>query len=148
MMINTAHPAPKLRSLFSRRELLALSRLGLGSLALACLLHDDGLLANESAGAAAKGAARNDLQPRPGHARAMIQFCQEGGPSQVDLFDPKPELTRRNGQPHPERLEAVSAANKNVLMASPFRFERHGQCGMELSELLPHLGGVADELCL
>jgi hypothetical protein len=140
------------RTGYSRRRFLASSGLGFGSLALAGLLHDDGLLADDSAGPSAQNAAHNDLHPRTGHvparARAMIQFCQEGGPSQVDLFDPKPELTRRSGQPHPDKLEAVSAANKNILMGSPFKFQRYGQCGMELSELLPHLGSLADELCL
>jgi hypothetical protein len=137
---------------FSRRNFLASSGLGLGSLALACLLEEERLRAEESAGAPVKAAAYNDLRPRTGHfpgrARAMIQFCQEGGPSQVDLFDPKPELTKRHGQPHPDKLEAVGATNKNELMACPFPFQRHGQCGMELSELIPHLGGLADDLCL
>src|SRR5580765_6941871 len=137
---------------FSRRKFLASSGLGLGNLALACLLENEQLRADESTGALLKTPAYNDLNPRFGHfparARAMVQFYQEGGASQVDLFDPKPELTRRHGQPHPEKLEAVGAANKNELMASPFQFQRRGQCGMELSELLPHLGGLADEFCL
>jgi hypothetical protein len=137
----------------SRREFLASSGLGLGTLALACLLRDDRLLAEDSAAAPLKGAVENGLRPRPSHfpaqARAMIQLYQDGGPSQVDLFDPKPELTRRDGQPHPLGVEAFSAAsNKNVLMASPFKFQRYGECGMELSELLPHLGSIADDLCL
>ncbi len=133
----------------SRRRFLASSGLGFGSLALACLLNDDRLLADE----ARQAKVHNDLRPRPGHfrpqARAMIQLYQEGGPSQMDLFDPKPELTKRDGQPHPMGVEAFSAAsNKNTLMASPFKFQRHGQCGMDMSELLPHLGSIADDLCL
>ncbi len=135
---------------FSRRQFLASSGLGFGSLALAALLND--LLADVSPPAPGKVPVYNDLRPRAGHfptlARAMIQFCQEGGASQVDLFDPKPELTKRHGQPHPDKLEAVGAANKNELMASPFKFQRYGQCGMELSELIPHLGALADDLCL
>jgi hypothetical protein len=112
-------------------------------LALAQLLNDEPL----------KGAVvSNDLRPRPGHfqgqAKAIIQLYQEGGPSQVDLFDPKSELVKRNGQPHPGEIEAMSPNNRNVLMASPFQFHRHGRCGMELSELLTHIGGMADELCL
>jgi len=79
------------------------------------------------------------LAPRAGHfparARSCIFIFMEGAPSQVDLFDPKPELTKRHGQPHPLGVEAFTAAsNKNVLMASPFRFQRYGQCGMEVSE--------------
>jgi hypothetical protein len=136
---------------FSRRRFLASSGLGFGSLALACLLNDERLLAEQPA----EGPTRvyNDLRPRPGHfgpqARAMIQLYQEGGPSQMDLFDPKPELTKHDGQPHPMGVEAFTAANnKNALMASPFKFQRHGQCGTEMSELLPHLASIADELCL
>ncbi len=137
---------------FSRRQFLASSGLGFGSLALAALLADQKLLADEPPTLPGKVPVYNDLKPRAGHfptqAKAMIQFCQEGGASQVDLFDPKPELTKRHGQPHPEKLEAVGATNKNELMASPFKFQRYGQCGMELSELIPHLGALADDLCL
>jgi hypothetical protein len=132
----------------TRREFLQRTGLGLGSLALACLLESEAA----AAPAVSREGVYNDLRPRSGHfpgqARAVIQLNQEGGPSHVDLFDPKPELVRRNGQPHPHGVEAMSPANKNILMASPFRFRRHGQCGMELSELIPRLGEVADELCL
>ncbi len=76
-------------------------------------------------------------------------LMQTGGPSHVDLFDPKPELQKRDGQKHPERVESFQPGSQdNLLLASPFQFQRRGQCGMELSELLPHLGAVADELCL
>jgi len=118
----------------SRRRFLAGLGGGFGSLAL----HD--LLA---AGSAPRSSAH-----RPARARAVIQLFQNGGPSQMDLFDPKPELTRRNGQPHPEKVETFQLGNKNVLLGSPFQFSRHGQCGMELSELIPHLAGCADDFCL
>jgi len=133
---------------FSRRAFLERTALGLGSLALAYLLESEAA----SASAASREGVYNDLLPRPGHflgqAKAVIQLNQEGGPSHLDLFDPKPELVRRNGQPHPQGVEAMSPANRNILMASPFRFRRNGQCGMEFSELIPHLGGIADDLCL
>jgi hypothetical protein len=118
----------------SRRHFLAGLGGGFGLLAL------HGLLAAES--------APRSSAHRPARARAVIQLFQNGGPSQMDLFDPKPELTRRNGQPHPEKVETFQLGNKNVLLGSPFRFSRHGQCGMELSELIPHLAGCADDLCL
>jgi hypothetical protein len=137
---------------FSRRAFLQRSGLGLGSLALACLMKEDMLLGAPDPAAARKEAVYNDLRTRPAHfpgqAKAVIQLYAQGGPSQVDLFDPKPELTKRNGQPLPGEVEAMSPNNKNILMASPFKFQRHGECGMELSELVSHLGGVADELCL
>jgi hypothetical protein len=146
-VLNSATPP------ISRRELLKSSGLGFGSLALAWLLNDEGLLAADAHSATRTAPVHNDLRARathfPAQARAMIQLYQDGGPSQVDLFDPKPELTKRDGQPHPLGVEAFSAAsNKNVLLGSPFRFRRHGECGMELSELVPHLGSVADDLCL
>ena len=134
----------------SRRELLRSLGGGFGSLALAGLLNDTGLLADDAgADTAHSGAA---LAPRPGHfpakAKAVIQLCQNGGPSQMDLFDHKPELSKRSGQPHPEQVETFQLANKNVLLGTPFQFARHGQSGMEFSELIPHLGSVADDLCL
>jgi len=66
----------------------------------------------------------------------------------MDLFDPKPELARRSGQPHPGEVETFQLRNKNVLMGSPFRFSHHGECGMELSELIPHIATTADDICL
>src|SRR5438552_12402402 len=138
----TAPPRP-----LSRRELLHLSGLGFGSIALAFLLRDDPLFASETT-----GTPYADLRPRLGHfpgpAKAVIQLMQNGGPSQMELFDPKPELAKRSGEPHPEGVETFQLTNKNILMGSPFAFRHNGQCGMELSEIIPHLGSVADELCL
>ena len=72
-----------------------------------------------------------------------------GGPSQVDLFDPKSELTKRDGQSYPGTVEVLQPGSETQkLMASPFKFSRHGQSGMEISELLPHIGSVADDICL
>ncbi|HND55976.1 MAG TPA: DUF1501 domain-containing protein, partial [Pirellulaceae bacterium] len=67
-----------------------------------------------------RNSAQSALAPRRGHfpakARAVIQLCQNGGPSQMDLFDHKPELSKRNGQPHPEQVETFQLGNKNVLL--------------------------------
>lgn len=134
----------------SRRDLLQSLGSGFGTLALAGALSDSGLLSSTLA--ASPNTPGNPLAPRQGHfpakARAIVQLCQNGGPSQMDLFDNKPELSKRHGQPHPEQVEVFQLGNKNVLMGTPFQFARHGQCGMELSELIPHLAGVADDLCL
>ncbi|HEV3345320.1 MAG TPA: DUF1501 domain-containing protein [Pirellulales bacterium] len=136
----------------SRRKLLAEATLGFGSLALAHLLARDGCLAATSA-SLGDPAGGLDLRPRrshfPARATSVIMLLQVGGPSQVDLFDPKPELSRRNGQTHPGDVETLQngSADKK-LMASPFRFRQHGRCGMELSELLPQIGTVADDVCL
>lgn len=148
-MLNDLHRERSLR--ISRRAALG----GLGGsfsgLVLAALLADEPP-AEASAPSAAAPAAGSPLAPRPGHfparAKAVIQLCQNGGPSQMDLFDPKPELSKRSGQPYPGEVETFQLGNKNVLLGSPFTFSRHGQSGMELSEIIPHLGGVADDLCL
>ncbi len=130
----------------SRRQMLQASGLGLGSLALTYLLNQE-----SARGSAAP--AGMDLRPRPGHfpaqARAVIMLVQNGGPSQMDLFDPKPELTRRSGQVHSVRVETFQTGSEgNRLLGTPFKFHRRGRCGMELSEVLPHLGSVADDFCL
>jgi hypothetical protein len=135
----------------SRRAFLEHTGLGLGTLALAYLLHEDGLLAADAASQPVTGT--RDLAPRPGHlaarAKSVIMLVQVGGPSQMDLFDPKPELQKRHGQKHPGKVESFQPGSQtNQLMASPFRFCKHGHCGMDFSELLPHLGSVADELCM
>lgn len=122
----------------TRRQLLQSSGLGFGSLALACLLEE--------------ASASSSSRPRthfPARARSVILLMQNGGPSQMDLFDPKPELTRRHGQVHEVRVEMFqNGSEANKLLRSPFRFHRRGQCGMEMSEVLPHLGSVADDVCL
>ena len=78
----------------------------------------------------------------------MIMLMQTGGPSNMDLFDYKPELSKRDGQVHDGNFETFQQGNTNKLMGTPYPFKRYGQCGMELSELLPHTGSIADELCL
>ena len=135
----------------SRREFLEQSSLGFGSLALAHLLRSDGLLASDAP--AVSRSQPTDLRPRtghlPAHANAIILLMQNGGPSQMDLFDPKPELKQREGQSHPQGVESFQPGSENnKLMASPFKFSRHGRCGMDFSELLPQIASVADEFCM
>src|SRR4051794_39164341 len=130
----------------TRRDFLHASGFGIGELALTCLLSQEGLLAETTSG----GMPPQDLKPRRGHfpaqARAVVHFMQNGGPSQMDLFDPKPELQKRNGLPTPQSVEIYQKGNSDKLLASPFRFLRRGKCGLELSEVLPHLGTVADDI--
>jgi hypothetical protein len=119
----------------------------LGPLALAHLLAAEGARATAS-----PVDAGNPLAPkRPHHApraKAVICLFQHGGPSQMDLFDPKPELTRYHGKPYPGKVEAHFHTQMGNLLASPFKFQKRGRSGMELCELLPHTAGVADELTL
>ncbi|HEX4129023.1 MAG TPA: DUF1501 domain-containing protein [Pirellulales bacterium] len=135
----------------SRRHFLSTSAMGLGSVALSCLLNDDGLLASPEK--PELEAPHYDLLPKAPHfkptARAMISLFMQGGPSHIDLFDPKPELDRLNGQKFPGEVKYDNAAEaSSKVLASPWKFRRYGDCGMEMSELLPHIGGVADEITL
>ena len=134
----------------SRRAFLQQSAIGLGAVALAHLLARDGMLLADPA--FGEKATSLDLRPRPAHstpeAKAVVLLFQNGGPSQMDLFDHKPELTNRDGQVYAEKVEVLQPGNSNKLMASVFPFKKHGQCGMELSDRLPYLGTVADNLCL
>ena len=131
---------------FSRREMLERSGLGFGSLALAYLSQREGLAAKENP-------RSFDLTAKPPHhppaATAVIQLMQNGGPSQMDLFDPKPELQRRDGERYEEKVEILQAGSEsNELMASPFSFRKYGDSGMDFSELLPHTARLADDICM
>jgi hypothetical protein len=97
--------------------------------------------------------ALNPLAARPPHhsamAKRLIFLCMSGAPpSQVDLFDPKPALARHRGKPLPfEQPRPVLTRTTNILQ-SPFKFQRHGQSGAEVGELLPHVAGCVDDLCM
>jgi len=134
----------------TRRRLLSRSAFGIGSFALAHLLQQDGLLA------APPKPAENlplNLDRRAPHfeptAHAMISLFMHGGPSHVDLLDPKPELTRAHGQDYggDVHFSFVNRASKK-LFGSPWQFAKHGTCGTEVSELLPHTAGIVDDLCV
>src|SRR5262249_7787932 len=84
------------------------------------------------------------LKPR---ATAMISMFMQGGPSHLDLFDPKPALAKYNGKPFPGTIKYDNAAQaSSKVLASPWKFKKHGQCGTELSELLPHLGEIVNDI--
>jgi hypothetical protein len=133
-MIDSNLPA----ALLSRRQMLRRAGAGFGSLALAALLADE---------ATAQPSA-NLLTPRAPHfpprAKRVIYLFMPGGPSQVDTFDPKPRLTQDNGKPSPK----LYLGQKRNLLASPWKFHKQGQSGLEVSELFPHIGSCADRLCL
>jgi hypothetical protein len=148
-------PAPR-----SRRAFLAGSAFGIGTFALADLLRRDGLLAAEAPtsgpGPGPGKPGENlplDLRPRAPHfapkARAMISLFMHGGPSHVDLLDPKPELTRAHGKDYGGEVgfSFVNRASKK-LFASPWKFAKHGACGTEVSELLPHFARIVDDVCV
>ena len=140
----------KFRQVQSRRELLKSCAGGVGIAALAELLSGDGLTAAD------KLSTANPLAPKPSHfapkAKHVIYMFMEGGPSQFELFDYKPELEKWNGKPLPSSmtkdLKLAFIKPTASVMASPFRFQRYGRSGMELSELLPHVGSCADDITL
>ncbi len=132
----------------TRRQFFGSSALSLAPVALSSLLANDRLRATQTEG---------PLPPRQPHYRAraksVIFLFQIGGPSQLDLFDPKPELLRRDGEPLPDSLlKKVSFAQiqekRPKLMGSPWSFARHGECGAAVSELLPHTASIVDQLTI
>ena len=84
----------------------------------------------------------------PSKAKNVIFLFMSGGPSHVDLFDPKPSLTRLNGQPLPFEKPKLERTKTGNLFASPYQFSKRGQCGMEISELFPNVAKHADDICL
>ncbi|MCA9080600.1 MAG: DUF1501 domain-containing protein [Planctomycetaceae bacterium] len=135
------------RDRLSRRHLFQNVGLGLGSVALSQILAAD---------TAAQDHSKDPLSPHygqfPAKAKNVIFVHMVGAPSQLDLFDYKPELQRLDGQLVPDHLwEGLRLAfirKQPALLGTRFQFHRHGESGLELSELLPHLGTVADELCV
>src|SRR5262245_43179190 len=127
---------------------------GICGAALTYLLGQDfrrgaGLFAAEGPGNRSPG-----LEPRQPHfpprAKSVIHLFMNGGPSQMDLFDPKPVLDKHHGEAYFDKIagEVEFIKDAGALMRSPFRFDRHGQCGAWVSEVMPHLAGVVDDLAL
>ena len=130
--------------MLSRRELLSRMGTGLGWLGLAGVLSDS---------QPARGASRNDpLAPRQAHfaprAKHIIHVYMNGGPSHVDTFDPKPALKTHAGQRPESTSDLKTENNTGGLMPSPFKFPRHGQSGLEISELYGETARFADDICV
>src|SRR5262245_55249293 len=130
----------------TRRELLRRGGMGMGLLGLAGVLGDAGLLRAEPAPRAGE-----PLAPRGPHfaprARRVVHLFMNGGPSQVDTFDPKPALDRYHGKPLPSpnlRTERKTAG----AMRSPYKFARYGKSGVEVSELFAKTAGCIDDICV
>jgi hypothetical protein len=133
------HTAPP-----TRREMLFRCANGFGGVALAALLADDGR--------AAEPASTDPLVPRKPHYRAraksVIFLFMDGGPSQVDTFDPKPRLDREHGEPIRTRVEPTQFNNVGKVMKCPWRFKEHGQSGIPVSDLFPHVATCVDDLAV
>src|SRR5215204_5213560 len=128
----------------SRRELLVRSANGFGAAALAALLAEDGR--------GEPGRSPDPFAPKKPHfaakAKSVIFLYMPGGPSHVDLFDPKPRLATDNGKPLPFPKPRLERAKTGNLLASPWKFEKRGQSGVEVSELLPRVASCIDDICV
>ena len=130
------------QGLLSRRSLIARSGAGFGAIGIVSALQNAGMLAAQAGSIWPQDGGLH----HPARAKRVIFLFMNGGPSHVDTFDPKPELARREGQPP---SEDIAQKNRSAgFMPSPFKFARHGECGMQFSELLPKLARHADDLCL
>lgn len=137
----------------NRREFLRRAGSGFGMVALTSMLGADGLLAANAP--PSSGSGLNPLSPVAPHfapkARNVIFLFMSGGPSHVDLFDPKPELIRLAGQPIPESFGQFKTRRnvaKNKLMPPLRPFRPRGRSGIEVSDFLPNIAGHVDDLCL
>jgi len=135
----------------TRRELLCRSGMGFGAMALGGLMADSGLLARPARGAeAGASAAASSLAAKlpqfAPKAKRVIHLFMNGGPSQVDTFDPKPELTKQAGKVLP--LNLATERKTGAAFASPFKFRKYGQSGIEVSELFAHTAGSIDDICV
>jgi hypothetical protein len=142
--------AESLRHL-TRRAFLQRNSTGLGALALASLLRPDAFGTTPGNGPAVPGLLKR-LHHEP-KARRVIYLFQSGAPSHLDLYDPKPKLVEMTGKDLPDsvrqgqRITGMTSGQKNLFcVGSPFKFAKHGQGGMDFSELLPNIAGIADEV--
>jgi len=126
----------------TRRRLLQTAAVGFGQLALTALLQ-------QTSEASAKP---NPLAAIPPHfaarAKRIVFLFMKGGPSHVDTFDPKPMLDRDDGKPLPFDLPRVTFAKQGNLLKSPWKFRQHGESGLPVSELFPHVARHVDDLCI
>lgn len=132
----------------TRRQFLT-SSYGIGTIALATLLQEQGLLANSKL----LKAQHFDMTPKAPHgfgqAKAMISMFMQGGPSHIDLFEPKPELTKLDGKSFPGEIKYDDAAGASrEVMGPQWKFQKRGQSGIEMSDLIPYMGSIADEMTL
>jgi hypothetical protein len=148
-MKNNCHCGRFREPAMSRRQMLWQCANGFGGLALMALMGDKsfaGMVAEQTA------APSNPLSPRaphfPARARNVIFLHMDGGPSQVDTFDPKPRLQKESGQAFKMKTEPTQFNDNGRALGSPWAFKPYGQSGIPISDLFPHLGQCADHLCV
>ncbi|MFP6764840.1 MAG: DUF1501 domain-containing protein, partial [Planctomycetaceae bacterium] len=146
--LNRMYQVPHVEQPVSRRDMLCRSGAGFGSVALAGLLSDDArvVAAGNSAPTASSGLPHHFVG-----ARSVIFLFMEGGPSQMDTFDPKPELNRLAGQPLPGSFKPVITPMGEYnapLLPSQRKWKQHGECGMWVSDWLPRTAQCADDIAV
>ena len=124
----------------NRRDMLRHASMGFGGLAFSDLLLRDRAAADEMMG--------SRLAHHTPRAQNVIFLYMDGGVSQVDSFDPKPQLGKYSGQQAPFKTDPTVFNSKGGLLPSPWKFQQHGESGLAMSSLFPHLGTCADELCV
>jgi hypothetical protein len=131
----------------SRREMLLRCANGFGGLALASLLHDPAYGAET-----AREKDKVPLTPKAPHFKAkatsVIFLFMDGGPAQMDTFDPKPRLAKEHGQPIKAKVEPTQFNNVGTVLQSPWKFKQYGKSGLPVSDLFPHVATCADDLCV
>ena len=142
----------------TRRHFLGRGAMGVGATAFSSVLSQEAGAQDRNAAGTDVAAAKPGLPNLPHFApkaKRVIYLFQSGGPSQLELFDDKPLVREKHGNELPDsirngqRVTGMTSNQKSFpLIGSKFKFAKYGQCGMELSELLPHTGKVADEICL
>ncbi len=139
--INDIFMQSSFQNLLNRRQWLTQSALGFGAVSLSALNWQQ-LQAETSQG------EPNSYLQYPRRAKNVIFLYMDGGPSQVDTFDPKPLLTKENGQPFKMKVQPTQFANNGSTLGSPWKFEQHGESGLPVSELFPHVATCVDDLCV
>jgi hypothetical protein len=148
-MVPSFHP-PRLDHYFlTRRQFLGRCGMGFGALGLATLMDAVGL--PTAPAARAEGGFINPLTPKapqfPARAKRVIHLFMNGGPSHVDTFDPKPALEKYAGKMLP-MTNLPTERRTGAAFPSPYKFKRYGQCGLEVSDIFPHVAECADDLCV
>src|SRR6266851_55351 len=142
----TMFPHEPNMSHLTRREMLRRFANGFGMIGLA------GLLASEARAARASSNASNPLAVKPPlfepRAKRVIFLFMSGGPSHIDTFDPKSRIKQDNGKPLPFAMPKLVRTRTGNLLQSPFKFQKHGNAGIEVSELLPNIGSCIDDICV
>ena len=129
----------------TRRDMLARCANGFGGLALTALMGDKAFGSVVTSGTGGLPLRKPHFKPR---ARSVIFLYMDGGPSQVDTFDPKPLLTAQNGQPFKMKMEATQFNDNGLTLGSPWQFKQYGQSGIPVSSLFPYVGECVDDLAI